>query len=212
MMASSGLTTRFWISCGEAPGLATMMLAAGTTICGLYSRGVTNSAMMPASATASMIMAVILDSMKTPASLPAILSGAERSVMGSSAHLVAVHQLADVGNDHLVAGVQAGLDFHHALLGRAGAHHAIAREALGVNHEHAGDAGALGQCCKGYADPLAAADGKPHAYEISARQAAACGQIDLHQMRVAGRIGCRHHLGDHAFDRRLRCIAIGHDA
>src|SRR5512139_3990045 len=188
MMASSGLTTRFWISCGEAPGLATMMLAAGTTICGLYSRGVTNSAMMPASATASMIMAVILDSMKMPASLPAILSGAARSVMGGSAHLVAVLQLADIGNDHLVAGVQAGLDFHPVLLGRAGAHHAITRDALGVDHEHAGDSRALGQGRSRHANPLAAADGKPYAHEIAAGEAAARGQVDLDQMGVAGRV------------------------
>src|SRR5512135_899891 len=105
MMASSGLTTRFWISSAEAPGLATMMLAAGTTICGLYSRGVTKSAMMPASATASMIMAVILDSMKMPASLPAMLSGAARSVMGTPAHFVAILELRDLGDGHPVARV-----------------------------------------------------------------------------------------------------------
>ncbi len=72
MMASNGLTTRLSISCAEAPGLATMMLAAGTTICGLYSRGVMSSAMMPARLIASMIMAVILDSRNSAASFPAM--------------------------------------------------------------------------------------------------------------------------------------------
>src|SRR5512139_300135 len=190
MMASRGLTTRFWISCGEAPGLATMMLAAGTTICGLYSRGVTNSAMIPASATASMIIAVIFDSMKMPASLPAILSGAARSVMGASvADLVAVLKLRDLGNDHLVARVQAGLDFHHVRLGRTRAHHPIACDALRVDHEYAGNAGALGQCRSRHADAVACTDGKPHANEIAAGEAAARGQVDLDQMGMAGRIG-----------------------
>ncbi len=71
MMASRGFTTRLWISVAEAPGLATMMLAAGTTICGLYSRGVTTRASRPVRVTARMNRAVSLEVRKPLASLPA---------------------------------------------------------------------------------------------------------------------------------------------
>ena len=112
----------------------------------------------------------------------------------------------------LSPGFRPDMNFHPALLGRAGAHHAIARDALGVDHEHAGDARALGQGRSRHANPFAAADGKPHANEIAAGEAAARGQVDLDQMGMAGRVGRRHHLGDHAFDRRQVRIAIGRDA
>ncbi len=63
-MASSGLTMSCWISSGVAPGLDTMTLAAGTTIEGFSSRGVTRNANTPARKAKAMISSVSLLSMK----------------------------------------------------------------------------------------------------------------------------------------------------
>ncbi len=78
MTASSGRTIRLWISSAEAPGLATMMLAAGTTICGLYSRGVRYKARAPVRNRARIISGVILEVRKAPASLPAMFMSLRR--------------------------------------------------------------------------------------------------------------------------------------
>src|SRR6202142_166016 len=139
-------------------------------------------AIMPASATASMIMAVILDSIKMRASLPAMLSGTPRSLMRTPAHLVAIFQLFGMRGCDLLAGFESGLNLNHAMVGRPAAYHSKARNALPVDHEYSADAGAFHHGVARYHDAAPGSHAKPHLDEAAALQGAALGQINLNQM------------------------------